>query len=316
MIRLATFNLFWFPGSAIAGNARGPDDRQRIAQVVARLDCDAIAFQEILDPAALQQTLDLVPGRTYRVVQGDAGFPAGDMRVAVAFDEATLDLLESVELIEPDPARRFNGRKPLAVCLRDRGSQKAFWLVGAHLKSGLPTGNDPTPGVDQKRLWEGELLATWLGALPTDGPDRRPAFLLGDFNLVAGQPALATFGGSRGPAKMVPAKVVAALADGAGAPAPVPPEEAWSTLLDGVIIDHAFCAAGGDEWVTGDALVYAFDLDPHFAEPRDAHGTPFFRVTHGAGVRLRRFAGAPVGEVRAMYRVSDHRPVRVEIQPT
>jgi endonuclease/exonuclease/phosphatase family metal-dependent hydrolase len=312
MIKLATFNLFWFPSSqTVARNERSVEDEALVARVVSRLDADAIAFQEILDPDALKRTLASVPNRRFELVHEDPDAGTGDMRVTIAFDTRTLELLRAKPILEPEVARQFHGRRaPLAALLLDRASGKKLWFIGAHLKSGLPSSNDPEN--DVKRRWECELLAKWLRDLPASGPGYAPAFLLGDFNLEADRPPLEALTAANSPAKLVPARVLNGLPErGAGS---VSASDRWSTLLDGVIIDHAFTARGGESWLSGQAVVDAFDLDPEFAEPR-TNGVAFFRVEQGSSYSLKPYWGAPYQEVRAMYRVSDHRPLRITLQP-
>ena len=54
-MKLATFNICWLGGSQIQ---RTEDDLGKIAQVIAKLDADVLAFQEIVGVTELQTILD------------------------------------------------------------------------------------------------------------------------------------------------------------------------------------------------------------------------------------------------------------------
>ena len=60
-MRLATFNIYWLGGNQIQ---RTEDDLGKIAQVIAKLDADVLAFQEIVGVAQLQTILDQANGLT------------------------------------------------------------------------------------------------------------------------------------------------------------------------------------------------------------------------------------------------------------
>jgi endonuclease/exonuclease/phosphatase family metal-dependent hydrolase len=304
MLRLSTFNIFWFPQAETASNSRSSADKTLISRVIAELNADIIVFQEILDTDALTRVLRKVDNRDYQCIEG-SGIATGSMRVVMTYDARRLRCLDTEELTESDPARAFAGRRPsVAAHFQSITSGATLWCVGAHLKSGLPDGGDPQN--DAKRLWECETLAQWLAC----DDDRGPVFVLGDFNAVASHDALKAVCGPSGPVELTQARVVASLRH---LTLVTTPDETWSTLLDRVVIDHVLANGPARALILNAALIYAFDLDPLFAEPRK-NGTPFFRVEHGSGVRLRPMAGGPDREVLAMYRVSDHRPVRIEVE--
>lgn len=309
MPSLATFNLFWFPSSNVPQNVRSDEDLGRVAAVVGHLAADAIVFQEILDPGTLEAMLARVPDRAYRVIHQDPNAHAGDMRVTAAIDERVFDVLETEPVLEAIAERRFHGRRaPLALLLREKASGKQLWFLGVHFKSGLPSTADPPN--DEKRAWEAESLARWIVAKRgAAGAPPIPMVVMGDFNLENTRPALSTLTAGELGMSWVAARVSpTTTADPA---TELTGEEAWSTLLDGVVIDHALVDAGAQQAIAG-ATIYAFDLDPAFAEPA-SNGIPFFRVEHGSGYFVIPFAGAGKREVRGMYRVSDHRPLRLAL---
>jgi hypothetical protein len=69
-VRIATFNIYWFPSSSFIGNRRSQIDQGIIREVIRRLDADIIIFifQEILDLTALEELLSaFAPARSYRL---------------------------------------------------------------------------------------------------------------------------------------------------------------------------------------------------------------------------------------------------------
>lgn len=296
MLTLATFNLFWFPESHVPENTRSEDDKKLVARVVASLDADAITFQEILDPAALQRTLALVAGRRYHVIEEDPPAAIGELRVVIAVDSNRFEVLESVALRDPAQFQWFGRRAPLAVRLRDRATGYVLWFVGVHFKSGRPR----QFVADDKRSVECALLTAWLATLRTQAPDPDVAFILGDFNWTGGPLESAGLGGPASAVTRVPGRV---FTDPSGASDEVTDgDEQWSTLLDEVFIDHVFATREGHARVIDEAIIYAFDLDPALD------------LRRRNGYRLKPFKGAEVEEVWDVYRVSDHRPVFVRLR--
>ena len=85
---------------------------------------------------------------------------------------------------------------------------------------------------------------------------------------------------------------------------------AWSTYLDGEVIDHALVSPALKPYVN-DALIYAFDLDPSLGEP--AHPAGWLRQK--TDYELIPASWKTLQVVYDFYRVSDHRPVRIAIAP-
>lgn len=304
MIRLATFNLFWFPSSTVPDYTRTPDAIARTAAVVARLDADVIAFEEMLDRVALRDMLALVPGRSYELVDAESE-TSTNMRVIVAWDSSRLELIAS-ENVPATELENMKLRNAVALHLREQGpGLPPFWVIGAHFPSDLPgAGGSPS---DRRRI-ACDDIARWVADSQVG---QAPVFVLGDFNLVSTNPAFTPFAEIDPPLGRIPHRVLDAPPEHGGAV--VSDSEQWSTLLDGVVIDHAFANPAARAWLKGDAVVYAFDLDPFFAEPRGEDGSTFFQTM--SGIELIPIKGHPKQQVIGMYNVSDHRPVRIEIEP-
>ena len=300
MIRLATFNLFWFPETKEpAFNERGPDAHEQIARVVTRLDADAIVFEEMLDRDRLHQTLELT-GRPYEVV--DTPDASGEFqRVMIAFDSSKLELVETTTV--------FARPRPwLALRLRTLDpAPRELWLVGGHLKSANPLPGTEHDSDDQgKRRHACESLAEWIDANHAAAP---PIFVLGDFNMVPEHESFEPFATLDPPLSRVPHRVLDSLPEHGGEI--VGEDERWSTLTDRVVIDHAFVSESAHAWLKSDAVVYAFDLDPFY----DEAGASFFRVFPVPPLELIPSGKSQEEEVIRMYNVSDHRPLRIEIEP-
>jgi endonuclease/exonuclease/phosphatase family metal-dependent hydrolase len=120
-LRVVSWNLANFEG------ARSGHDLARIQAVIAELDPDVLALQEIKDPQALAE---LLPDWELKV--SDKG-GSGQQRVAIAWRADRVTLLES----EEHPQLSINGRvRPgLSGYLRGRDDGPDFWLLVVHLKA-------------------------------------------------------------------------------------------------------------------------------------------------------------------------------------
>ncbi|MDO9280543.1 MAG: hypothetical protein Q7U06_01445, partial [Pseudomonadota bacterium] len=101
-MRIATFNVYWF-GTTRPIVDRTPDDDQLVARVLARLDADVIALQEICDLPRLEgvvQAAGTLCGRDLRVRVADTFVTSARpheladtalQKVAYAWDAATVE---------------------------------------------------------------------------------------------------------------------------------------------------------------------------------------------------------------------------------
>lgn len=314
MLNIATFNIFWFPRSDVSHIERSPDDERLIEQVIARLNADVILFQEIMDVGRLRQLLGRIPGHQYQVRQTSPASSASTerMHLALACDAATVEKIVSRTLGKLVPDQAYPGpRLPVVARLRHLASQREFTVVGVHLKSDFPSPLPDGAGVSDKRPQELDYLAKWLrggyadAAKPLCKPPTNDVLLLGDFNLVRGHALLNRL--ASGPLaqwRWLPPVVKDSLTP-AGKQVSDPHEQ-WSTFLDKEFIDHVLVSPTlVNQVAAGGATVYAFDLDPaletcHFRD-RD-----HFQCIPGEG------KSCEVAE--NLYRVSDHRPVRVSFE--
>jgi endonuclease/exonuclease/phosphatase family metal-dependent hydrolase len=316
MLNLATFNIFWYPKHYVAQNERDAQDDQRIARVLANLAPQVMVFQEILDLERLQQVLEQA-GTNLRLTSpeglwltSDSG---GSLKIACAYDPDVLDLVAHGMLEDPDPDRQFNRRRnPYALHLRHRDTGWEFTIVGLHLKSLVPWSSIPA---DPRRK-EVEYLAEWLAAEPDAGsahfgaPPTSDVLVMGDFNLILTNPILddLRFGAWHWPDPVV----VTSLDEMEPAPTLDDANERWTTFYDEVVIDHVFATAGVAARLVGDPLIYAFDLDPAMDEDPLPEGHWLRRKT---AYWAKPLGGEILQIVANLYRISDHRPLRVTLDP-
>jgi endonuclease/exonuclease/phosphatase family metal-dependent hydrolase len=235
-------------------------------------------------------------------------------KVVCAYDAAVLDLVAASKLPPKQDGSKYPGpRSPFAMHLRARETGWELTLVGAHLKSGLPTA-PPGDNAADKRKQETAFLASWLGQAPdleSDDFKRPPTedmVLLGDFNAVEGNFSVAPLHGAS--LAWLQPQVVAAL-DSPATSALQSPDDRWSTFLDHMIIDHAVVSAGAAPRVRS-ALIYAFDHDPALDEmpPLALHW-----LSRRTDYELVPSQFASLQVVENLYRISDHRPVRIAVDP-
>lgn len=315
MLNLATFNIFWYPRHDVAQNERDADDDQRIASVLTNLAPQVMVFQEIFDLERLQRTLEQA-GTSLRLTSPEGSWLAsgsGDsMKIACAYDPGVLDLVAHGMLEDPDGY--FWGRRyPYALHLRHRDTDWEFTVVGVHLKSGWPEGDEPDDG---PRTKEARHLESWLTAelgpesAHFDAPPTDDVLVMGDFNLVGWNKILEDL--HSGTLHWPDPVVVNSLDEEEPAPMLEDPLERWTTFLDRMVIDHVFTTADVMARVVGDPLIYAFDLDPALDGEPSAEGHWLRREISYEAVPYRN-AGKQV--VQNLYRISDHRPLRVTLDP-
>jgi len=318
MLNLATFNIFWYPDDDEAGNERDAQDEQRIARVLANLAPDVMVFQEILSLERLQLLLEQA-GTNLRLTSPAGSWLASDsqgsMKIVCAYDADVLDLVAGDTLLDPDPSRQFAYRRyPYALHLRHRDTGWEFTVVGVHFRSGWPEGNEPADG---PRTQEAQYLAEWLAAKPGaesahfDAPPTPDVLVMGDFNLVVWNKILKDL--RSGTWHWPDPVVVTSLDEGEPAPVLEDPEECWTTFLDEEVIDHVFFTADVAARLAGDPLIYAFDLDPALDEEPSPQGHWLRRET---SYRVVPYKGAGLQTVENLYRISDHRPLRVTLDPS
>ncbi len=299
-MRIATFNVYWFGTTRPDIVDRTLDDDALIARVLARLDADVVALQEVCDLPRLERVLQAAAtfgGRALRVREGEAFVTSARpheladgalQKVVYAWDPATVDLV-AWGALGGGPALR----PPLLATFRDRRGA-TLTAAALHLKSGIMGAPLTDPSVALRHR-EAAYLARWLDGAPIgpSGPLQTrpgPTVLAGDLNARVDDPSIAPL----------------RLLSGWAWPAPLlPPGDPWTTWLDREVIDHLAVSPGAR--FVAQPRAFAFDHEPALG------GVEYFHLVDGFHAqRARNFPRAPVEN---LYRVSDHRPVVGEIVP-
>jgi endonuclease/exonuclease/phosphatase family metal-dependent hydrolase len=161
--RIATFNIENYPKS--------PEQAAGAFAVLAGLDLDVVAVQEITDPVHFASTARSLLGERWRFLHPQLG---PEQRVGILFDQERFKLLSVRELHETVV---YPGAKPaLEARLKPREGGRALRVITVHLKAG------GEHEAIRKRQLDGLQAALTEAAV---GSDR--LVLLGDFN-ATGQP--------------------------------------------------------------------------------------------------------------------------------
>ena len=320
-VRIATFNIYWFPSSTFIGNQRSEEDLRKIREVIRRLDSDILVFEEILDLQALEHLLaNVIPERSYSLKDPDGHWAASattgnGMKVALAFDRNRLEILDvGAARLAGQPAATHGKRDPVAARLRPRGGGPSFMVIGVHFKSGELTVGPPVTQADSDRVIEVANLTEWIRTtapiLPGNKvrPEDEPTMLIGDFNAVRGNAALQPFsaGGVLSTWSWPQPRFATAML-----PEPVeyepPLADRWTTHLDRKIIDHVI---GSPEVnVTDGPWAYAFDHDESWLQAANVTEAwleePDYVFTPEQG--------DPTAHEN-LHHITDHRPVRVTVK--
>lgn len=294
-MRIATMNIFFFGTTDPTVITRTEADDALIARVIAGLDADILVFEEIFDVPRLAAVLDLASQAhgarrwTLRDATGGAASTGpkatSKYQVAMAWDASCLDM-RSWRCLPRYPGASSFLRPPLLGSFRELATGRELSVIGLHLKSLSPTGVEP----QDVRRRETEHLRSLLDA----GDLGAPLAIAGDMNAVATSPVLAPLlelPGWTFPAHRWPEGV-----------------EAWTTWLDRVAIDHI--GVGPGLVAKSEARVFAFDEDPNLGQG-DRVGADFFHATDDFLVTP--YKDAERAPNLNLYRVSDHRPVTVDL---
>ena len=295
-VRVATFNLAWFGTPETARIRRDAADEAMIVRALTALDADAIVFEEIVNLPLLEALVARVPGRRYRV-RDDEGrwLTTGRMRRAVSHIQKLVLALDAdraslVDFGAPLSARTFPGpRLPLVARVRARIG-RPLTLVGVHLKSGSP--DEPmTAPESQVRLAECAAIARFVEKLPPG----EATVVLGDLNAGRGHPSLAPLASLAGWTWHEPRLPAAA-------------GESWTSFVTRTVIDHVLSSPAASARVVAPPSVYPFDLDSAVSP---AEGPAWLRTV--TDFTITPDEDTPPIAVENLMRVSDHRPIVVEI---
>jgi endonuclease/exonuclease/phosphatase family metal-dependent hydrolase len=296
-MKLATFNICWLGNERFAKMTglkdRDQDDWLSIARVIAKLDADIIVFEEIVNLEELQNVLVLTQGfssRKYQIYdQHNQVLGTGrskDQKVVIAYDE------QQYELLAAAPVFGCDGRIPFGARLRSILSGSQILVLGVHFKSGQPYFDDKTSA--DKRAHQCQHLADWIAGKKVEGnlvfpqpaPDEWVA-ILGDFNAISElepdqPPEWQLVVDSLDPLREEHLKQwwwEKPLADPLGG-------DRTTAYLDHLLIDHVMISPALKSHITQPPTIYAYDQDPAITS-QSVNGVE--------------------------YRVSDHRPVHVEL---
>lgn len=282
-LRVVSWNLANFEGDA-SGH-----DLERIREVIAALDPDVLALQEIKDPEALAALLGGSPSDVSSVweLQVTEHGGRGRQKLAIAWRRDRIELLETEEHTQLTIDGRV--RPGFSAYLRGREGGPDFWLVVVHLKA-MPSGIEI-----RREQWP--LLAEIAEQAPrgdSPGAGDRDLMIVGDFN-------------TTGPAT-VPAKA-----------GPAIEQHELGKILGPVGLRRLSNATGcsaywdgrrRDAWKVSSEidLVWIRELKESLAADAEVHSG-----THCAASRCEEFRSTEAYPVRDYKSISDHCPVVVDL---
>ncbi len=188
---LATWNLEWFGDS---GN--GPTDEAlqqlNVRSVLAGMDCDVWALEEVVNSSAFQALLNGLPGYAgvlasdAAVTNGAAYYGISEQKVALVF-KTSLATFEAAQVILTGDDYAFAGRPPLEVRLRVNlaGTPETVYVICLHAKAGSDSASY------QRRVDAAAALKAYLDTTRAG----EKVFVLGDLNddldasITSGQPS-------------------------------------------------------------------------------------------------------------------------------
>lgn len=163
-IDVATWNLRTFPATS--------SSIRLAADMIASMDLDLVAVQEITDDAAFNELVARLPG--YAGVLSTHVFPAGEQQKEGIIYRTSAIKVSNVELLFDGEYDIFP-RPPLQALVTVLGTSVDFTLIVVHLKAGVQQENR-----DKRRLAI-KALETHVRSR-VDGPYDKEIMLVGDFN--------------------------------------------------------------------------------------------------------------------------------------
>ncbi|MCA9520138.1 MAG: endonuclease/exonuclease/phosphatase family protein [Myxococcales bacterium] len=161
---VATWNLRQFPATA--------STIKTTADLVASMDLDLIAVQEITDDAAFDELVARLPG--YAGVLSTHVFPSGEQQKDGLLYKTSAVKVSNVELLFEGEYDIFP-RPPVQALVTVESSSVDFTIIVVHLKAGVQQENR-----DKRRLAI-KALETYVRSR-VDGPFDNQIMILGDFN--------------------------------------------------------------------------------------------------------------------------------------
>lgn len=242
MMKVGTFNIYWFGDTQAGRFQHAPTDDARLASLIKSMNTDVIGFIEIVDVARFEALLRKVgPTWTFRDdTNATLTSTPGSQRLVLAWNTDTVELVRW---------RRIDvgKRSPIVARLKERATGKEVLAILVHPKSSVFT----DPGGIAERTQTFETVVEFLADPPPEFRDL-PAFVFGDLNSLTGSPEQAPLVAQNGWRVLAPTVVPA------GA-------EVWTTNLDREVIDHFVISPAIA--VTDGPTIIAYDHDTAIDDP-------------------------------------------------
>ena len=242
MMKVGTFNIYWFGNTQGDNFHHAPEDDARLASLIKSMNTDVIGFIEIVDVLRFEALLGKVgPTWTFRdAANATLTSTPGSQHLVLAWNTDTVELVRWTRI-------DFGDRRPIVARLKERATGKEVLAILVHPKS--TTFDDPI-GI-ARRTQTFEAVAGFLTGPPPEYSNL-PAFVFGDFNSLAGSPEQVPLVALKHWHVLAPTVIPA----GAGL---------WTTNLDKEVIDHFVISPAIT--VTSGPTIIAYDKNPAIDDP-------------------------------------------------
>ncbi len=242
MMKVGTFNIYWFGDTQGDKFQHAPEDDARLASLIGSMNTDVIGFIEIVDVPRFEALLGKVgPRWTFRDAANDTltSVP-GSQHLVLAWNTDTVELVRWTRI-------DFGNRHPIVARLKERATGKEVLAILVHPKSSAFTNPE---GIAQRK----QTFEAVVGFLadPPPGFGNLPAFVFGDLNSLDGSPEQAALVAQDGWRVLAPTVVPAGAA-------------VWTTNLDKEVIDHFVISPAIA--VTDGPTIIAYDHDTAIDDP-------------------------------------------------
>ena len=242
MMKIGTFNIYWFGDTEGEKFHHAPEDDARLASLIKSMNTDVIGFIEIVDVPRFEALLGKVgPTWTFRdAANATLTSKPGRQRLVLAWNTNTVELVRWTRI-------DYGDRRPIVARLKEQATGKEVLAILVHPKS---TAFDDPTGIE-RRTKTFQAVADFLSDPPPEYSNL-PAFVFGDFNSLDGSPEQAPLVAQDGWRVLAPTVIPA----GAGV---------WTTNLDKEVIDHFVISPAIT--VVSEPTIIAYDEDPAIDDP-------------------------------------------------